>query len=112
MGVRFDASEVSHLQCFDENRHQGALYICLGTMAKGDALAVEIAQQSHINLLRSRASCMLEGECLQYRAAIPRGPFFELLTILTIDDHIGLQKVRADNPTHQCFSTNIEVFEA
>ena len=57
----------------------------------GDALAVEIAQQSHLNLLRLRAGCMVPEECLQYRCPIPRGPFYELLTI---DDHIRLQKVK------------------
>ena len=78
-------------------------------MAMGDALAVEVAQQSHINLLKTRASCMLDGECLQYRAPIPRGPFYELLTI---DDHIGLQKKHLDNSSDPSFNRDIEVFEA
>lgn len=91
IGIKYKASEVAHLQCFNPAVHVGPQYICLGTLAMGDALAVEIAQQSHLNLLRQRAGCMLREECLQYRCPIPRGPFYELLTI---DDHIGLQKVK------------------
>lgn len=59
----------------------------------GDALAVEVAQQSHTNLSRSLAGCMRPSEALQYRKPCPRGPFYELLTI---DDPIGLQRVSKD----------------
>ena len=109
IGVPFKASELSHLSCFDAQQHTGDLYICLGTLAMGDALAVEIAQQSHINLLRTRAGCMQPNECLQYRHAIPRGPFYELLTI---DDHIGLQKVIPALKDTPQFSRDVEVFSA
>ena len=54
----------------------------------GDSLAVEIAQQGHYNLLRTQACSLLSPEVMQYRKTT--GPFYELLTI---DDHIGLQKV-------------------
>ena len=65
------------------------------TLATGDALAVEIAQQSHYNLLKELAGCMRPHESLQYRRPCPRGPFYELLTI---DDHIGLQRSRRGFP--------------
>ena len=75
----------------------------------GDSLAVEIAQQSHYNLLRTKAGGMLFHEVLQYRKAIPRGPFYELLTI---DDHIGLQKVpRSMSSELVDTQRDIEVFE-
>ena len=109
IGLPFSVDEVSHLKCFDKTRHKGELYICLGTLAMGDALAVEIAQQSHLNLLRFRAGCMLEGECLRYREPVPRGKFCELLTI---DDHIGLQKVKLSEPDHPSTRRDVEVFEA
>ena len=108
IGVKFHHSEVSHLQCYDPSQHTGHVYICLGTLAMGDALAVEIAQQSHTNLLQVKAGCMLLEESLQYRTAIPRGPFYELLTI---DDHIGLQKVPLGGPCTASFARDVEVFE-
>ena len=108
IGIRFHHSEVSHLQCFNPSLHTGYVYVCLGTLAMGDALAVEIAQQSHMNLLRFKAGCMMEGECLQYRTAIPRGPFYELLTI---DDHIGLQKVPLVKEQSPKPTRDVEVFE-
>ena len=80
------------MRCYSFVLADTSVYInlCLATSAMGDSLAVEIAQQSHYNLLRTKAGGMLFHEVLQYRKAIPRGPFYELLTI---DDHIGLQKV-------------------
>lgn len=75
----------------------------------GDALAVEIAQQSHMNLLKNRAGCMRDEECLQYRRPIPRAPFYELLTI---DDHIGLQRVKTSQPQDPRTSRDVEVFAA
>ena len=76
----------------------------------GDALAVEIAQQSHINLLRTLAGNMRPEEALQYRLPCPRDPFYELLTI---DDHIGLQCVKLDHtPDFLQHIRNSEVFRA
>ena len=109
IGIRYSASEVAHLQCYDPSVHSGSLYLCLGTLAMGDALAVEIAQQSHLNLLRLRAGCMLPEECLQYRRPIPRGPFYELLTI---DDHIGLQKIKTSGDWSLHCNRDEQVFEA
>ena len=71
--------------CYDPQYADQSVYICLRTLAMGDSLAVEIAQQSHFNLLRTIADSMRPDEILQYRHPIPRGPFYELLTI---DDYI------------------------
>ena len=110
IGIRFLGRELGHLQCYTEDLADIEVFICLSTLAMGDSLAVEIAQQSHFNLLRQKAGSMRSHEVLQYRKIIPRGPFYELLTI---DDHIGLQKVLRNS-----FSTvvdtkrDIEVFAA
>jgi len=98
IGVSFVGSELSHLQCYNPRLHQESVYICLATLAMGDGLAVEIAQQSHYNLLRQLGGCMDPKEVLAYRRAIPKGPFYELLTI---DDHIGLQRVKKGFPLSQ-----------
>lgn len=74
----------------------------------GDALAVEIAQQSHYNLLHVLAGCMQPDEVMQYRKPCPRGPFFELLTI---DDHIGLQVVKKNHDPVLERTRDQEVFE-
>ena len=110
IGVVFKGKELHHLSCYSSELADTSVYICLATLAMGDSLAVEIAQQSHFNLLRAKAGSMLSHEVLQYRKTIPRGPFYELLTI---DDHIGLQKVPRW-PTSELIDTqrDIEVFAA
>ena len=110
IGIRFHGSELKHLKCCDPALYNKDCYVCLGTLAMGDALAVEIAQQSHINLLRTLAGSMRPDEALQYRLPCPRGPFYELLTI---DDHIGLQRVKLDH-TPDCLqhTRDSEVFKA
>ena len=95
IGTPFFGWELSHLRCFDPQYIQDRVYICLSTLAMGDGLAVENAQQSHYNLLRQLGGCMDPKEVLAYRRAIPKGPFYELLTI---DDHIGLQRVKKHVP--------------
>ena len=108
IGLKLDSREVSHLQCFDKSMHGDQLYLCLNTLAMGDGLAVEIAQQSHYVLLQTLAGSMKDHEVIAYRRPIPRGPFYELLTI---DDHIGLQKVDNRIP-HQLQDTrDKEVFK-
>ncbi len=86
----FNASELAHFRCWDPSLQGLSLLICLKTLAMGDSLAVEIAQQAHTNVLRKLCGCMLNSETLKYRKPVPRGSFVELLAI---DDHIGLQKL-------------------
>ena len=106
IGVVFKGHELQHLSCFDSRLIHEDCYVCLGTLAMGDALAVEIAQ-SHINLLRSLAGCMLTTETLQYRVPCPRGPFYEMLTI---DDHIGIQRVSSRHSLADQSTRDVEVF--
>ena len=109
IGLRFHGSKLQHLRCFDPGLFKDC-YVCLGALAMGDALAVEIAQQSHFNLLRSLAGSLRADETLQYRLPCPRGPFYELLTI---DDHIGLQRVKLDHHPEDLLHTRAhEVFAA
>ena len=108
IGVKFAGHELRHLECFPAALLREDCYLCLGTLAMGDALAVEVAQQSHYNLLQKLAGCMLPQETLQYRKPCPRGPVFELLTI---DDHIGLQRVPRGS-TSFAGTRDVEVFAA
>ncbi len=86
--VKFKASELSHLSCFDPAKHYGDCYISLGALAMGDSLAVEIAQQAHHQVLFQLGGSMRSQERVAYRLCFPRGHFFEFLAI---DDHLGLQ---------------------
>ena len=108
IGITFEGHELSHLRCFSEEFRGKQVFLCLSTLAMGDGLAVEIAQQSHYNLLRQLGGCMDPKEVLAYRRAIPRGPFYELLTI---DDHIGLQRVKKHLPLEQQNTRDLAVFE-
>ena len=100
LAMQFEAAELSHLKAFDPAKHSGRrLYIALRTLAMGDSLAVELAQEAHLHLLES-VGAMTPTERVCYRAPMPRGPFFELLAI---DDHVGAQVVPlAGSPQGQC----------
>ena len=91
--------EVKHLSCYDSSLQGRSILVGLATLAMGDSLAVEIAQQSHCAVLRVCAGAMDPHECLRYRSPIPRSEFVELLAI---DDHVGIQKLKTcdlpDNP--------------
>ena len=86
----FKSSELSHLQCYTPDLEGHDLLVCLATLAMGDNLAVEIAQEAHTNVLRQLCGSMIPSEVLRYRCPIPRTDFVELLAI---DDHIGIQRV-------------------
>ena len=90
--MKFKPSEISHLKCFDPSKHfdSGPLLICLSSLAMGDSLAVEVAQQSHTNVLKRLAGSMVSSQTLRYRFPFPTGKFIELLAI---DDHVTLQKL-------------------
>ena len=88
--MKFSSSELQHLQCYTPDLEGEEILVCLSTLAMGDSLAVEIAQQSHGNVLRQLCGAMLPTEVLKYRSPIPRGDFVELLAI---DDHIGIQRL-------------------
>ncbi len=86
----FKRHEVQHLSCFDESNPAAEFLISLRTLAMGDSLAVEIAQQSHFNVLFQLCGAMIPAEVLQYRKPVPRSDFVELLAI---DDHVGIQRL-------------------
>ena len=82
--------EVSHFRSYKPEFDGKPLLICLRTLAMGDNLAVEIAQQAHSNVLRQLCGALLPHETLRYRCPVPRSDFIELLAI---DDHVGIQKL-------------------
>ncbi len=88
--MKFQSQELCHLTCYDDSMKDKEILVCLSTLAMGDSLAVEIAQQSHCNVLKVFCGAMDPSECLRYRSPIPRGDFVELLAI---DDHVGIQRV-------------------
>ncbi|CAE7558906.1 WAV2 [Symbiodinium necroappetens] len=50
--------------------------------------AVELAQQSHYEVLRTMAGCLLPTDVVAFRHLFPRGRFLEFLCI---DDHVSVQ---------------------
>lgn len=88
--IKLQDFEVEHLQCFDESLRGKTILVGLATLAMGDSLAVEVAEQSHAAVLRMCAGAMDPKECLRYRSPIPRSSFAELLAI---DDHVGVQRL-------------------
>jgi len=86
----FSSDEVSHFKFFRPEFAGQQMLVCLRTLAMGDNLAVEIAQQAHSNVLKLYCGALRPAETLKYRSPIPRSDFVELLAI---DDHVGVQKV-------------------
>ncbi|CAE7376299.1 unnamed protein product [Symbiodinium sp. CCMP2592] len=87
----FAATELSHLAAFDRNKHWGSCVIalaCLACLAMGDCHAVELAQQSHYEVLRTMGGCLLPTEVVAFRRPFPRTAFREFLCI---DDHVSVQ---------------------
>ena len=105
----FNASDLQHLKSYDSTLDGKKVLVCLKTLAMGDGLAVEIAQQSHCNVLRYLCGSMIKEECLRYRFSIPRGDFVELLAI---DDHIGIQRLRISQIKETPYLRDSQVFEA
>lgn len=95
----FSWDEIKHFRCCSDDLKGKRVLICLRTLAMGDNLAVEVAQQAHSNLLRKLCGSLLAHETIRYRYPIPRSSFVEMLSI---DDHVGLQKLPKnkfkDNP--------------
>jgi len=107
IGLIFDASCLKHLSCFDPSRHYGQCLVALSALAMGDSWAVEFAQQSHHNVLRSLAGSMLEHERVAYRKPFPRTHFCEWLAI---DDHIGVQILEKEDFKKSIPARDTEVF--
>ena len=105
----FDSADLQHLKCYSSDLDGCKILVCLRTLAMGDGLAVEIAQQSHCNVLKYLCGSMVKGECLRYRFPVPRGDFIELLAI---DDHIGIQRLPISEVDKKPYLRDSQVFEA
>ena len=110
-----DWHEVSHLKCFKDSLKGCRVMVCLKTLAMGDSLAVEIAQQAHANVLRFLCGAMLDHETLRYRFPIPRSDTIEMLAV---DDHICIQRLpikdHGNNPVlrdSQIFAASQEAYK-
>ena len=86
----FAASDLAHFKAFDATKHWGQCHLALASLAMGDSLAVELAQQSHVGVLRYLAGALVPSQTVSHRRAFPRGDFAEFLCI---DDHISAQVV-------------------
>ena len=108
IGLEFAAASLKHFSCFDSSRHYGRCLVALSALAMGDSWAVEFAQQSHDNVLRSLAGSMLEHERVAYRKPFPRTAFCEWLAI---DDHIGVQILDREDFKRDVPGRDTEVFD-
>ena len=104
--LRFDADELQSFSCAPP-AGSGEYLLALNTLAMGDSLAVEIAQQAHCNVLRSLCGALLPSETLRYRAPIPDSDFIEALAI---DDHIGIQRLPLTQLTSEPELRDTKVF--
>ena len=100
-------SAVQGFKAFHHSLGPGPFYVCLATMAMGDSLAVEVAQQSHHTVLATLANAMRPSEIAAYRAPYPRGPTAEYLAV---DDHLVAQKVTFAEHRQQTFKRDTEIF--
>ncbi|CAE7247502.1 unnamed protein product [Symbiodinium sp. CCMP2592] len=95
VGPLFRSGEVAHLTAYQDALAKGRVHsgdmvaCCFKGLGMGDHAAVDIAQESHVNLLRAYGA-MKEGEVLKYRDPVPHSESGFLEGIM-IDDHLGLQ---------------------
>lgn len=95
VGPVFRWGEVAHLQAAQVAMAEGRLgkddklVCCFRGLGMGDHAAVDIAQESHVNLLRAFGG-MKDQETLSYRRPLPvtTSGFYEGVMI---DDHLGVQ---------------------
>ena len=87
---RFDPSEVMDFRDAQGRDLVGPQVLALNTLAMGDNLAVEVGQAAHFQVLRQHACALHPDQTLLYRHVVPQGDSVEMLSI---DDHICLQKV-------------------
>ena len=95
VGPTLAVREISHLvACKDALKRKAISYhdqvvCCFKGLGMGDHVAVDIAQESHVNLLKSFGA-MRDDESLSYRSPLPR-PVSGFFEGVMIDDHLGLQ---------------------
>ena len=102
-------TDIAHLKCAHESLKHKKVAVALRTLAMGDSLAVEIAQQAHSNILKQPCGAMIHEETLKYRSPVPRGDFIELLAI---DDHVGIQRLKRSDLGCQPWLRDNDVFSA
>ena len=87
VGLTFQSEELSSLRAYSPSRRWGRCFLALASLAMGDSIAVELAQQSHFQVLRTLGGRVLPTEV---RRPFPRSKFLEFLCI---DDRVGVQLV-------------------
>lgn len=77
-------------RCFrSELAHRKRCFLCLNTLAMGDAQAVELAQTAHLGIL-VQAGLVDESSLITMDSAVPRDPFF---CGIVIDDLVLFERV-------------------
>ena len=107
--MALDWADVSRFKCASPTLKNRRVAVALKTLAMGDSLAVEIAQQAHSNILKQLCGSMIHEETLKYRSPVPRGDFVELLAI---DDHVGIQRLKRVELPLQPWLRDNDVFSA
>ena len=64
VGAPFNNFEFRGLFCYEPTLYSSKIFVCLFTLAIDDGLAMEVAQQNHINLLRIKAEYMWPKETI------------------------------------------------
>ena len=95
VGPLFRSGEVAHLKAYQDAVAQGRVRpgenvaCCFKGLGMGDHAAVDIAQESHVNLLKSYGA-MKDSEVLKYRNPVPNSASGFVEGVM-IDDHLGIQ---------------------
>ena len=102
VGKPWRVPELAHLHSCQEALAAGRIspddkvVCCFKGLGMGDHAAVDIAQQSHVNLLRAFGA-MQPTETLSYRSKMPH-PETNFYEGVMIDDHLGVQLLEKDGP--------------
>ena len=107
IGLAFQSEELTSLRAYSPSRHWGRCFLALASLAMGDSL-VELAQQSHFQVLRTLGDCVLPTEAVSFRRPFPRSKFLEFLCI---DDRVGVQLVSKSAHRSLAPARNTAVFK-
>ena len=106
IGLAMSPDDIRAFKAYNPQQHYGRCFLALACLAMGDNLAVELAQQSHVEVLRC-AGCMLPSQVVSFRKPFPRGTFCELLCI---DDHLSVQVLSRRHAQQEHALRDTEVF--
>ena len=102
----FKGSEFAGWQAYDERLRDEDVIGCFNSLGMGENLAVETAQQSHLNVLRLKGA-LSEKRLVKHNCRLPSQRDF--LQLVQIDDQVMIEYVSTDVSSDQLHSSSEQI---